>query len=231
LNDPVIWLFAAALIFVPLIASAGSIRNIFMVWRVPTTWISALPSQGWVQIIGRIRGNPIQSRFSKSECAFWQLEVQEYQSSGKGGGRWRTVHKESSGGFAIDDMTGRISIQPGNPSFVLTNEMVIEKPDQAAKLTLQNLGIKTKGFLGFDKRMRIFERLIAIQEEILITGKIQKSEAAISISGNSIVPLVIGNLGKSEMLNVLFKQSVRSLALSLIIGIAVLAFYFYLLLK
>ncbi len=231
MNDPVIWLFAAALIFVPLIASAGSIRNIFMVWRVPTTWISALPSQGWVQIIGRIRGNPIQSRFSKSECAFWQLEVQEYQSGGKGGGRWRTVHKESSGAFAIDDMTGRISIQPGNPSFVLTNEMVIEKPDQAAKLTLQNLGIKTKGFLGFDKRMRIFERLIAIEEEILITGRIQKSDAAISISGNSIIPLVIGNLAKSEMLNVLFKQSVRSLALSLIIGIAVLAFYFYLLLK
>ena len=76
---------------------------------------------------GKVKGDPIKSLFSKSDCAYWQLEVQQYQSGGKGGGRWRTVHKQSAGGIEVDDMTGRIKIKDQNSDLVLNNESVVGK--------------------------------------------------------------------------------------------------------
>jgi hypothetical protein len=223
----IIWFIAATWILGPLIYSASTIRNLVLGWRIPTTWISALPSQGWVEVIGKIKGDPIQSLLMKSECAFWQLEVKEYQSSGRGGGRWRTVHKESSGPFEVDDMTGRINILVGDTDLVMNNESAIKDLDQGIKTSLENLGVKTKGFLGINKKLRVYERLIAPEEEILVLGKIQKGEGIISISGGSIVPLVISNLSKGEMTKTFLRRAARQMIFPYLIGLAFIVFYIY----
>jgi hypothetical protein len=226
MNNWMIWFFAAMWILFPLIYSAKTIRSLILGWRIPTTWISALPSQGWVEVIGKVKGNPTKSLLKNSECAYWQFEVQEYQSGGKGGGRWKTVRKESSGPFEVDDMTGRVNIQAGDTDLVMNNESAIDV-DQQTKASLQNLGVKTQGFLGFNKKLRVYERLIAPEEEILVLGKIQKSADSISLSGNSIAPLVISNLSKGEMLKTLSWRGLRPLILTYLAGLAFLIFLYF----
>ncbi len=223
----IIWLIIGGWIVGPLIFSAGSLRKLFLGWRVPITWISALPHQGWVEVTGKVKGNLIKSRLNQSDCAYWQLEVQEYQSSGRGGGRWKTVHKSSSGDIEVDDMTGRIKIRDRNSDLVVKNQSVLENPDETTKTALQNLGVKTKGFLGFNKRMRVYERLIAPEEEILVLGKLEKSESAISISAGSIAPLVMSNYSKLEMMKALFWRAVRPLIIPYLVGLIFLVVFIY----
>ncbi len=228
MNNWIFWLFIIGGILSPLLFSARSIWNILLGWRIPTTWISALPSQGWVQIVGRIKGEAVKSWLKNSECAYWQLEVKEYQSGGRGGGRWKTVHKESSGPFEVDDMTGRINIQTtGNADLVLNNEAAIENLDDPTKAKLESIGIKTKGFLGFKKKLRVYEQLIAPGEEILVLGKFQKNPEMISISGGSITPLVISNLSKGEMLKTYSWRTIRPLIIPYLFSFAFIAFLIY----
>jgi hypothetical protein len=224
----IFWLVILGGILSPFIFLAPTIRNLILGWRIPTTWISALPSKGWVEVVGRVRGEPVRSKLSDSECAYWQFEVKEYQSSGKGGGRWKTVHKDSSGPFEVDDMTGRVMIQAtGNPVLVMENEIAYEKLDDATKAKLENLGIKTKGFLGFNKKMRVYERLIVPDQEILVLGKFEKDTASISISTGSIVPQVISNLTKTEMLKAYSWRTAKPMILPFIVSLAFLAFFIY----
>jgi hypothetical protein len=107
MNNWFFWLFIGMvwLVVGPLISSAGTFQKFFLGWRDPISWISTLPSQGWVEVTGKVKRNPIESLLSRSYCAYWQLEVQEYQSGNKGGGRWRTIYKSSSGEIEVDDMT------------------------------------------------------------------------------------------------------------------------------
>ncbi|NJD60496.1 MAG: hypothetical protein C3F13_13360 [Anaerolineales bacterium] len=226
-----IWLFIIFALIGPLIYSATTLRNFFISLRIPTTWISALPGKGWVEVTGRIHGEPIKSLLRKADCAYWQLEVQEYQSGNRGGGRWRSIYKKSSGSFLVDDMTGRIKIQEGKPALVMNNEYLLDKLDESTRELLESIGVKTKGFLNFDKRLRVFERLIAPDEEILVLGRLQKSEVPVSISGNEIVPQVISNMNRAEMNKALFNQAVRPMLLPYLVVMAFIIFFLYEFLK
>jgi hypothetical protein len=231
MNSWIILLFAVMWLVGPIIYSATTIQNLLMGWRIPTTWISSLPSQGWVEVIGKVKGNPIKSLLEKSECAYWQLEVKEYQSSGRGGGRWKTVHRESSGDFEVDDMTGRIKIQDSKMDLVMSDETAMENLDPDTKTLVEKLGIKTKGFMGLNKKLRVYERRIVPGEEILVLGKIQKSEGVISVSGASIVPVLISNLSKAELIKTLFWRVFRPLISTYLVGFVIIALYLYLMFK
>jgi hypothetical protein len=227
MNTWILWLIFSAWILVPLFTSGVSLWKLFLGWRIPVTWISALPGEGWAEVTGKVRGNLIKSLLSQTSCAYWQLEVKEYQSGGKGSGRWRTVHKSSSGEIEVDDMTGRIKILDQNSDLVVNNETVRENLDEATKTTLNKLGIKTKGFLGFNKKMRVYERLIAPDEEIFVLGKLAKSEGAISMSAGAIVPLIISNFSKPEMMKAMFWSTVRPLIFPFLFGLVLLGFFIY----
>ena len=151
--------------------------------------------------------------------------MQEYRD-GRGGG-WRSVHKESSGPFELNDMTGRINIQNGDNDFFLDNEVVITKLDLPERAFVEGLGIKTKGFLGFDKKIRIYERIITPEQEITVLGRIQKAEGQISFSGGSIIPELISNLSKGKILKAIFWRDIRPRLVPLAMGLIFLVFYLY----
>jgi hypothetical protein len=121
-------------------------------------------------------------------------------------------------------MTGRINIQTAeNTDLVLNSEAAIEKLDDPTKAKLESIGIKTKGFLGFKKKLRVYERLITPGEEILVLGKFQKNPEMISISGGSISPLIISNLNKREMLKTYSWRTARPLIIPYLFSIAFIA--------
>jgi len=223
------WLIIIGAIAGPLIFSARVIRNLVLIWRIPVTSISTMPGQGWVQVLGKVKGEPIQSWLNQSECAFWQVDVKEYRSRGKSGRNWETVHKESSGSFEVDDLTGRIKVEPINSDFVLNDETVLENLDDSIKTKLETLGVKTKGFLGISKRLRLHQRSLTQGEEIWILGKFQKDPLVISFSGGSIEPYVISNLGRGEMVKKYFRQNAIPLVLPLLMGLGMAIFYLFVL--
>ena len=79
--------------------------------------------------------------------------------------------------------------------------------------------------------MRVYERLIAPDEEILVLGKFEKDPAAISISSGSIVPQVISNLAKTEMLKTYFWRTAKPMILPFLISLGFLAFFIYTMLQ
>jgi hypothetical protein len=226
MNNMIVLLIIGLGVLIPIIVSIGALRKFFISLRVPTTWISALPGQGWVEVLGRIRGEPIKSPFKKLDCAYWQLEIQEYQNRGRGGGSWTTIRRELSGPFIIDDMTGRIEVQDGKATMVTNNQTVTDASNPDLLNFLEDQGIKTTGFLGFHKKLRLHERRVAPDEEILVLGRLQKSMAPVTISGNYLVPLVISNQGRSAMNKALLIQAIQPVAISLLVVISIAGFYF-----
>src|SRR5262245_15137336 len=71
----------------------------------PALPIAALSSAGSAKAAGRAGGSALLSPIADAPCVLWQVEVQEYRSSGKSG-RWVTVYKQSSQApITIDDGT------------------------------------------------------------------------------------------------------------------------------
>jgi hypothetical protein len=227
MNNWILWLVIFLWIIIPPIIAAGSLRKLFIGWRTPTTWISALPGRGWVEVLGKIRGEPIKSLLNKVECGYWQLEVQEYRNQGRGGGHWRTIYRQSSGSFTLDDMTGRIQVQDGAANFLTSNESLRDNSDPSTNEFLSDLGIKTTGFFGFKKRLRIYERVVAPDEEILVLGSLQKSSNPITIIGNDILPLVMSNQSRTELNKSLLLQAAKPVLIAYLVGLATLVFIFF----
>ena len=225
MNQWIIWIIAGVFLLAPWVISAKTIRNLLISLRLPISWISALPYQGWGEVRGRIRGNTVRNPIDQSDCAFYQLEVKEYRSHGKGGS-WRTIYKEMSAPFEIDDMTGRIKVQKSNAQVVVRNDLRL-KVDSARRMTLENLGINTKGLFGFDKRLRVYLRLIAPGEEILVVGKIVNLAGGISISGKETVPIIISDLTRSELLKRLAWQAVKPMIITYLVGLIIMAIFLW----
>ncbi len=219
----ILGVIVAAWIIGVLIISGRFILILLLSWRIPVTWISSLPSQGWVSVLGKARGSTLQSAFSKSPCSYWQLEIKEYRS-GKNGG-WRTIHKESSGSFEVDDMTGRIKVQDRNSNLVVNTELEQNQLDPPTRSFLENIGITTKGFFGFDKRLRVYERIIAPDAEVFVLGKMRKEENPTTFSAGTVDPTVISNLGKEEMVREVVRRAIRSMLVPAIIGLMITLFF------
>jgi hypothetical protein len=197
----IIWISIFFIILAPLVITARTIRNLLISVRLSSSSISTLPDQGWVQVRGRIRGDPVSSPINKLDCSFYQLEVKEYRSYGRGG-NWRTILIESSAPFELDDMTGRVTVQKANTQVVVRNDSAI-KVDDDVRNVLTSLGVTTTGLLGFNKRLKVYQRMIARGEETLVVGKIMKREDIISSAGRKLEPIVISSFDKAGMVKAL----------------------------
>lgn len=207
-----------ACIIIALVAMYGmTLWKMFITWHTPLTGISTMPSSGWVEVTGRVRGDTKTSLLKKSPCAFWQTEVQEWRSSGRGGGYWKTTLVKSSGPFEVDDGTGRIQIADSKTSFVLNQETRIDHPEGEERMTLELLGIKFSGFLGFTKKIRAIERVLNLDEKVLVVGKAVPKQSLNVLAGTSITPRLISNLDKRQLFSRMFIRKTQGLIIPLII--------------
>ena len=56
MNNWFFWLIILMGVLGPLFYLAGTVWKLFLSWRTPTTWISAIPGRGRVKVVGRGRG-------------------------------------------------------------------------------------------------------------------------------------------------------------------------------
>ncbi len=124
-------------------------------------------------------------------------------------------------------MTGRVKIQSPNVDVVVKNDGSM-KVDDSMRSTLESLGVSTTGFLGMHKSLRVYQRLVDPNQEVLVIGRIPKSDGAVMISGKKIDPVIISNMGRPEMIKTLAWKVAKTVGLSVLIGAAFLLFWHFL---
>src|SRR5512146_3326142 len=133
-------------LLVGLSISIPSINKIIRLRRTPTTWISALPPEGPVEVMGKVGEKTILSPITKTACAAYMLEVQQYKRSRNSAG-WKTISKTRSK-------------DPSNAELRVSGESFDDSLDAEQKAALESLGIKTTGFFGTAKTLRVIEHLV-----------------------------------------------------------------------
>ena len=210
-----------------LLVSAPTIWKIIMIWRTPTTWISALSNEGRVEVVGKTGQKTLKSPIKNKPCVLWQLEVQEERRQ-KNRISWATVCKKSSGElFEVADETGKILVQPEGADLILSEDSFSDHLDSQKMSVLQSLGVSTTNWLGSEKKMRVYERLIAPGEEVFVIGEIKVSDGSKSIASGTAAPMVITDRSEWEVLNALYLRVGKYFAIALIVGIGAVVAIFY----
>jgi hypothetical protein len=216
-------LVAGLAILAWLLLSASTIMKIIQIRRTPTTWISALPSEGRVEVMGLAGQKTLESPINKSPCVLWQLEVKEERKE-KNRSSWSTVYKGSSvEPFEVYDETGKVQIKPTGADLMLAEDWSTYNPDPKTMSILTGLGISTTNWLGFDKNFRISESLIAPDEQVYVIGEVQECDGCKSIARNSHT-LVISDRSERDLLIALYKKLALYAAMVLVGAIAL--YYF-----
>jgi len=192
-----------------LLLSSASIRKLISILRTPTEIIGALPNEGLVEIAGKVGGKIINSPITQSACVLWQIEVEERRRSGKGGTHWSTIYKKlSEESFEVSDGTGRIQVLPDPKSELILNSDVLASNtsyeyDSRIQSALENLGIKTTGFLGFNRTLRVNERVIETGEQVYIHGHVNYDNGIKTIVTGRGAPLIISDQSEKSVLRAL----------------------------
>ncbi len=220
MNPVTIVIVLAFALLVGLAISIPSIIKIVRIWRTPTTWISALPPEGPVEVMGKVGEKTILSPVTKTACAAYMLEVQQYKRSRNSAGG-RTISKtRSKEPIDIDDETGDVQSDPSGAELMVSGESFDDTLDAEQKAALESLGIKTTGFLGFEKTLRVIEHLVLPQQEIYVIGMLQPGLGKKRIAGEGSIPLIISDRSERGVLLALYKRVGLNLLIAVAVGVA-----------
>ena len=116
---------------------------------------------------------------SKRKCVAYIFEVKQRVSTGKSS-HWKTlVKKEDIQDFFIEQNGELIMVKPSNETSNYYSYLVEDKniksgsfndPSPEFKKVLDDFGIKSETWLGFNKTLKYTERIIEIGETITVGG-------------------------------------------------------------
>jgi len=221
----VVLLVAGALMLRP-------IGQILRIRRAPTVPVGMLPDSGPAEIYGRAAGDTRPSPLAQAPCLFWQIEVQEYRSSGKSG-HWRTIFRQASTEpFAIDDGTGSVQVLPEGASLTLVDDLratrgLFGNMTDDLLAAIERLGVQTSGFLGFQRRLRVFERHILPGEQVYALGYVERLGAGPLIRSIPDAPLLLADRSEKGVLHSLYAR----VGLAALVPVAVAAIALFLLIS
>jgi len=217
--------------FIGLLVSWRELGKIFRMLRTSTGEIAALPSDEYVEVVGRAESrNLIHSPISKTPCVLWQVLVSERRSSGRSS-RWVVVRNVTSPDtFEVSDGTGRVQVHPIRGVELLLRDDVKKSSglfrslDESTQSALANMGVDTKGLLNMNKAMYVQERYIEPGEQVYVLGKTYTSGGQRMLDGES-APLMISDRSELSLLGRFAWQILVNILVGIIIG-AMLGFYF-----
>jgi hypothetical protein len=122
---------------------------------------------------------PFLAPLSKRKCVAYIFEVKQRVSSGKSS-HWKTlVKKEDIQDFFLEQNGELVMIKPSRENRNYVSYMVEDKniksgsfkdPSPEFKKVLDDFGIKSENWLGFNKTLKYSERIIEIGETITVAG-------------------------------------------------------------
>lgn len=212
LNINPLFVYIGLCILVWLLFSFVPILKIIRVLRTPTESIGALPTEGLIEVMGRAGGMGIKSPITQSDCVMWQVDVEERRRSSKGGTYWTTIQRKLSGdAFEVHDETGKVQVFPDTRSILVLHTDALETNtgndfDQQTQSALENLGVKTTGFLGFSRTLRVSERYVSKGDQVFINGSINYDNGVKTITGKLGASLIISDQSEQEVLSTYYGQ-------------------------
>lgn len=208
------------------------IKEIIRIHITPTEYISELPSEGKVEVVGKTEHKIISSLLTQRECVLWQIVVQElWVSDGQHRGiletilikplqhpDWITTHiKTSSETFDIHDETGKIQILPADDVHLILRDNRESSSlfpfDPQIKDILEGLGIETTNYLGNDKPLRVYEHIIEPAEEIYILSEIKYENGVKTIGAEEGAQQIISDHSQRELLFKLYRDALARIFL------------------
>lgn len=163
-------------------------------------------------------GMSLQSPITKNPCVLWSVTVMEKRGSGKNS-RWVTVfYRTSKEPFYLTDGTGKLTVDPSQPMELILREDVKKSSgvfsslDEETEGALSSLGVDTKGFLNFNKNMRIHERYIERGDDIYVIGR--------KTYGDSVgdTPWIVSDHSEQQLLGKFLWQVVGKVFLGALFG-------------
>ena len=229
------WILLALIglaVLVGLAAAVPRIQRILRIRRTPTCTINALPYEGEVEISGTVGAPVSQSPITRTECAYWQVEVKEERSSGKSR-TWHTIFKQSSDAvFQVQDGTGSAGVLPNDAVLVLNDDFqkssgFLNALDAETLAAIQRLGVETTGFLGFKKSLKVTEKVIVPGDTIYVLGQVDTGSGAKVLQAAGRNSLIISDRSEQALLSGLYLEvALMILAVPAVIGFVVLITYF-----
>ena len=188
------------------------VAQIIRLSRTPTTAIGLLPSSGEVEIAGYAEGATITSPIAGAPVVFWQVEVQELRSTGKSA-HWKTVFKQvSTQPFRVTDGTGSVEVAPVEAQVIVANAVQESShifsqlsPDITSRL--EQLGIQLRSFMGFRKRLRVFERHLVAGQDVFVLGSVEHIGADTVVRSKPGAPLIVADRTEQEILRSLYLRT------------------------
>ncbi len=216
-------------LLVGLAISWSSIAKIIRIHRTPTTWISALPSEGQVEVIGTVGEKTILSPINNTPCAAYKVEVQQLKKSNKGS-HWSTVKEmRSDAPIELSDGTSSIQVYPDGADFIVNMDSQSDSLTADQLGAIQKLGIELTGFFGSEKHFKVNEYVIRPKEEIYVLGQMRQTNGVKTIAGDGQGTLVISAQGEQWALRTLYYRIIKYMLICLGVGIlAIILIAYYL---
>lgn len=183
-----------------LIVTLTNLKNVRRRKRIidtPTSPIAHATGQGRVEVKGRIVAGEeglVQSPFSGRYCVWVRAKVQELRSSGRST-YWATIVNEiDCRPFYVEDGSGQSArIMPNGADVILDTQTVASSGtfnDAAPHLQqfLAARGLSTTSFLGFNKRIRYEEEVLAVGDPLYAIGPSQREAGPPVHDGYRMVP-------------------------------------------
>lgn len=164
-------------------------KRLRLIENIPTSTVRSM-AVGLVEVKGSVV--PFEkthlSPFSDQPCVYFQYKVQELRRSGKSS-YWATVvQNETRDWFFLKDNTGQVLVSPERaemdiaPDHQFSNSWASgEGITNEIEERLGSLGVDTRSWLGFGKRMRIYESFLSPGDEVYVMG-------AATLLGNNAPP-------------------------------------------
>lgn len=186
------------------------LKKIIRIYSIPTGPINKLPEKGQVEVVGKVIGKGEHSPLKRTNCAFWQVEVQEATRRGNYHHKWETTYMfMSETPFEINDGTGSIQIDPAGAYIALHNDLhrvgdYWNSLPGRIKEGLEKLGVSTVELFGSERSLRVFERVIKANDEVYVLGEIDNNDNSKILKSKNGSPIIIGDFSERVVLKKLY---------------------------
>ncbi len=149
--------------------------------KLPFKSIGAFKLNQRIKIKGKAlhANTPLIAPLSKRKCVFYSIKIEQQKSSGKSS-HWKTIVNDTQfQDFFIEKNGNLVLVKPSkNPKNYYcylvkdkhTKSGTFNNPTPEFEALLKTYGIKSTGFLGFNKPLKYSEGIIEIGEEIVVGG-------------------------------------------------------------
>ncbi len=163
-------------------------------------------------------GEPLRSPLTGRTCAYYEIHVEEYRSSGKSG-TWYTMIKESQGqDFSLEDQSGYAIVNPVGASLAITVDShtrsgSFDDPTDLERSFLNAHGRDGKAWV-FNKKVRYKEGVLEAGESVAVLGRGTKEPDPSGVhkqAGYRDAPPMRLRLGRSAKLPLMISDDVSTL--------------------